>query len=255
MDCSEWRPNKGWKDSEPGSKVCSQCGRVTKRSIGDRNKEREVATGDIPSKEGRELCWWSKHGFHALRLLSGRKGSLHSDFGLDKKTAGTLLKLVQGLGCFSTMEQCEGWAGRMAVGGCVMVGGREGSVQGRNGVRMPQERGINWRDFHFAWLWWWWRTWWSQLMSTFLLIPWEDVLMLTDWAPGFCKRWMTSLLSGLLSSVPQPVAFAQRAVEKPGRELFSSLASLSPGGGERWRWKWLVLSWSFGLDSLSLGGG
>lgn len=35
---------------EPGSKVFSECGRVTKRSVDDNNKEREVAKDDINLK-------------------------------------------------------------------------------------------------------------------------------------------------------------------------------------------------------------
>lgn len=48
MSCSDWWQSKGWKDFEPGSKAFSECGRVTKTPVDD--KEREVATDDLNLK-------------------------------------------------------------------------------------------------------------------------------------------------------------------------------------------------------------
>lgn len=50
MNCSECFLSKGWEDSELDSKVFGGCGKVTKRSVDDRNKEREVGIGQTPQK-------------------------------------------------------------------------------------------------------------------------------------------------------------------------------------------------------------
>lgn len=41
-----------WEGPESASKVFNECGRVTKRSKDDRNKEREVGTDDKNLKRG-----------------------------------------------------------------------------------------------------------------------------------------------------------------------------------------------------------